>query len=450
MTNKDDDEDSTCNPRVAALLAVHLVSQVLDEAFIIVNAAKESGEPWKYSSSLKKLRNQYLCDESHDTNLTFTVSRGDNRYIYENVKNITSSTVATSTPQKMDNTNTKRKNEASIIGQGDEEFEVKNHELRKSTSMFINHLFDMSDVERVIICEEPCVQDTIMSDENLPGILKKIVESYVESAVDIAFARQIDELGKNAEKSLQISEHSSYSFLEDAYFAEINKDFMIYEYPQNQGHKESIKWKTENINCEVEEYSEIRYNERNDIEPVKMYEDAYLTLNRDYEQYSEEEEPVLQDPKSISLQEVELITTNTPSNVTPRQDEKALVAVSGVSTSGTRKSSLARRCRIQGARLLSCLRGWWWRRKLLGRRKAITTELYILQKVHAGSIRGLCPLSPDARRRASSLLDQRNLRTPSPSRSVAWKFNTVNEALVHSSRWKDFGYKMSLNENDEF
>lgn len=67
-----------------------------------------------------------------------------------------------------------------------------------------------------------------------------------------------------------------------------------------------------------------------------------------------------------------------------------------------------------------------------------------------GSIRGFCPLSPDARRRAASLLDQRNLRTPSPSRSVFWKFNTVNEALVHSSRWKDFGLKMSLNENDEF
>lgn len=61
-----------------------------------------TGEPWKYLSSLKKIRNQYLCDESQDTDLTFTVSRGDNRYIYENVKNITSSTVATSTPHKMD------------------------------------------------------------------------------------------------------------------------------------------------------------------------------------------------------------------------------------------------------------------------------------------------------------------------------------------------------------
>lgn len=111
----------------------------------------------------------------------------------------------------------------------------------------------MSDVERVTICDEPCECDTIMSDENLPGNVKKIVESYVKSAVDIAFARQIDELGKNAEKSLQISEHSSYSFLEDTCFTESNKDFMIYEYPQNQGHEENMKWKTEDANCEVKE-----------------------------------------------------------------------------------------------------------------------------------------------------------------------------------------------------
>lgn len=61
-----------------------------------------------------------------------------------------------------------------------------------------------------------------------------------------------------------------------------------------------------------------------------------------------------------------------------------------------------------------------------------------------GSIRGLCPLSPDARRRASSLLDQRNLHTPSPSRPIVWKFNTVNEAIVHSSRWRDFDPETNL------
>ena len=77
-------------------------------------------------------------------------------------------------------------------------------------------------------------------------------------------------------------------------------------------------------------------------------------------------------------------------------------------------------------------------------------KMYYLQKACVTSIRGLCPLSPYAHQRSSSLIDQRNLRPPSPSKSTLWKFNTVNEALVHSSRWKDFGYKVNLNESDEF
>lgn len=37
------DDNENYDPRVAALLAVHLVGQVLDEAYVIVNAAEESG-----------------------------------------------------------------------------------------------------------------------------------------------------------------------------------------------------------------------------------------------------------------------------------------------------------------------------------------------------------------------------------------------------------------------
>lgn len=61
-----------------------------------------------------------------------------------------------------------------------------------------------------------------------------------------------------------------------------------------------------------------------------------------------------------------------------------------------------------------------------------------------GSIGGLCQLSADARCRTSSLFDQRNLHTPSPSRPTVWKFNTVNEAIVHSSRWREFDPEMNL------
>lgn len=64
--------------------------------------------------------------------------------------------------------------------------------------------------------------------------------------------------------------------------------------------------------------------------------------------------------------------------------------------------------------------------------------------------RGLCPLSPDARRRAASLLDQRLLRSPSPSRDVVWKFNTVNESFVHSSRWKGYTFDVKPDECGEY
>lgn len=64
--------------------------------------------------------------------------------------------------------------------------------------------------------------------------------------------------------------------------------------------------------------------------------------------------------------------------------------------------------------------------------------------------RGLCPLSPDARRRAASLLDQRLLRSPSPNRGAVWKFNTVNEALVHSSRWKGYTFDVKPEECGEY
>ncbi|OWR48217.1 hypothetical protein KGM_211571 [Danaus plexippus plexippus] len=116
MTNLDDHD--SCDPRDAALLAVHLVSQVLDEAYVIANAAKESGEPWNYISSLRRLRISRL-DETYEDDMTFTVSKDDYKYVEgNNIEN----EVVTSTPQK--GNFAKDQNDASFIGQGDENFEV--------------------------------------------------------------------------------------------------------------------------------------------------------------------------------------------------------------------------------------------------------------------------------------------------------------------------------------
>ncbi|CAG9579716.1 unnamed protein product [Danaus chrysippus] len=407
MTNLDDHD--SCDPRDAALLAVHLVSQVLDEAYVIANAAKESGEPWNYISSLRKLRISRL-DDTYEDDMTFTVSKDDYKYVEGN--NIDNE-VVTSTPQK--GNFAKDQNEASFIGQGDENFEVP------------------------FVCDEPDteIQNDIESSDAQNDDILKTIDSYLNDVIDAVFGRDEDK-ASNSSSSREGS--GSNSDLAGAFGSDIAQDVGFYmddltsnvAEGNNNVDKETVE------KHEVEQVSQSEQNNKD----IAAYENAFLTLNRDYDVSDDDDEPVLRDPKSMMMQEIELLTAVTSTdNISPEQDQKTLAATSGVSTQGSRKSNLVRRCRVQGAKLLSCLRGLWWKRKLLGRRKECRGP---------GSIRGFCPLSPDARRRAASLLDQRNLRTPSPSRSVFWKFNTVNEALVHSSRWKDFGLKMSLNENDEF
>ncbi|XP_047521004.1 uncharacterized protein LOC125060248 isoform X2 [Pieris napi] len=306
MTNKDD-EIQQCDPRAATVMAIHLVQQVLDEAYIIANAAHDSGEPWQYVSGLTKLR-RCTIDETNEEDKAFPMLAVN---IYTDSKlYVTPSKVVTSTPQKATGIS-ENPNDHTLIGQGDEEF--------------------------------------IMPD------------------VD----------------------------------ATINKrDFA-------------------------------------------RYEKAFLTLNRDFEQYSDDdEEPVLQDPKGLNLQEIELMTRDSSKDTSPVKEvkKKEFAAVSGVSSSafGSKKSSIVRRCKTQGARLMACLRSWWWRRKIPGKRRESRVS---------DSRRGVCPRSPEARRRAASLLDERQLRSPSPTRSVIWKFNTINEALVHSTQWKEFNSDMKPNDD---
>lgn len=47
------DGEQPCDGRVAALLAVHLVSQVIDEASVIANAASETGEIFNHTHHRK-------------------------------------------------------------------------------------------------------------------------------------------------------------------------------------------------------------------------------------------------------------------------------------------------------------------------------------------------------------------------------------------------------------
>ncbi|CAH2267412.1 uncharacterized protein LOC120627043 [Pararge aegeria] len=432
-----EEEEQQCDPCVTAVLALSLVSQVLDEAFLIANAAKDSGQPWQYVSSWKKLRSFHFNELYNEDMTITTVSNGDTQYVNDNHLDIENQldTIATSTPQKSSDYVVKSINESNvIIGQGDEDFDVSNTELRKSTSMIINHLFDMSDVEHVNISEEYVAKPTNESSDNSDVLITnmtKIMDSYVNNAQNVEMAQwdQEDNDQPNYCESSDMTDKSSYSVLSD--IADISKNVCF------NTCDEIVTEKTIH-----EELAEIDNETKKYDDEVAFYENAYLTLNRDYEHYSEDDEPILQDPKTLPMQEVELLAANTSSeNIEPSRVKKKLATVAmPTSVAGSQKSSLVHRCRIQGARLLSCFRGWWWRRKMPGRRKVPRAP---------GSIRGIYPLSPDARRRAASLLDHRHLRTPSPSSSLVWKFNTVNEALVHSSRWKEFDLKMSLNENDE-
>ncbi|CAH3982228.1 uncharacterized protein LOC123714084 [Pieris brassicae] len=412
MTNKDD-EIQQGDPRAATVMAIHLVRQVLDEAYIIANAAHDSGEPWQYVSGLTKLR-RCTIDETNEEDKAFPMLAVN---IYTDSKLYkTPSKVVTSTPQKAAGISVSP-NDHTLIGQGDEEF-IGDTDESKSTSMFITHLFDMSDVERDMSFNEPVLEQN--EPNNLIMIsMKKIMDSFVDSAMNSAFGNETLETDLK-ESSDTIT--SSYSFLDDA----TNEEIL----PNTSRHDETYS-KMPNVDATINKQDFARY------------EKAFLSLNRDFEQYSDDdEEPVLQDPKGLNLQEIELMTRDSSKDISPVKEvkKKEFAAVSGVSSSalGSKKSSIVRRCKTQGARLMACLRSWWWRRKIPGKRREFRV---------ADSRRGVCPLSPEARRRAASLLDERQLRSPTPTRSVIWKFNTINEALVHSAQWKEFTSDMKSNDD---
>ncbi|CAK1544053.1 unnamed protein product [Leptosia nina] len=416
------------DPRVATVLAVHLVRQVLDEAYIIANAAHDSGQPWQYVSGLRKMRRCNL-NETYEADSTALPLLTFNKKYYEAKLFQTTSKVATSTPQKVSGHSTSL-NEHTLIGQGDEEYNMDTDE-SKSTSLFITNLFDMSDVERDLNITEPDLIQEKVEPNNLVMIaMKKIMDSFVDSAMDTVLDKEIKK-----ESSPDMTITSSYSFLEDAEIDDVSEI------------ENTLDFKTEETQIATSSKQVPDQSETPNKQDFVRYEKAFLTLNLSKillgdEQYSEDDdEPVLQDPKGLSLQEIELMTRGSSGDIMPDakvMKNKEFAAISGVSSAGlvSKKSSIVRCCRTQGARLLACLRGWWWRRKLPGKRREA--------RMH-GSKRVVCPLSPDTRRRAASLLDQRRLRSPSPSQSVIWKFNTINEALVHSAHWKEFSSNMDCN-----
>ncbi|XP_075975913.1 uncharacterized protein LOC142976436 [Anticarsia gemmatalis] len=433
MTNKEDgDGDPSCNPRLAAFLAVHLVRQILDDAYVIANSASESGQPWRHQCMLKNAKSD---DEDAS-------SKAESDIVNENKIELIANVVATSTPQKVTGELLKCRSATSFIGQGDEDPEMRQNELAKSTSMFINHLFDMSEVETVTVRDDPeIVQNNSEANEQLTQAMTMIMDSYINTAMGIAskVPPQSVDGGTSAERSSE----TEYSFLSDAFAADFGTDIAFTSLPGVDDAIASSHYEASHIVPAVQiiEISDENIEECMKRNDVTRFENAYLTLNRDYEQCSEDDgNVILDDPKGMTLQEVELLTANTSDDELSAHDEtelhvkceksKELTAISAVSA--VSKKSLVSRCRSQGARLLSCLRGWW-RRRTPGKRKEHQHRIQ-------GAVHGLCPLSPDARRRAASLLDQRLLRSPSPSRAVVWKFNTVNEALVKSSRWKDYTF----------
>ncbi|XP_061704701.1 uncharacterized protein LOC133516034 isoform X1 [Cydia pomonella] len=427
-------EESDNNSRVAGLLAYHLVNLVLQEGCMIANAALESGRPREYlSSRVNAVRSDltFIIRAGEDATYVDTavdnfIEGADNAKI-ESEPNV----LVTSTPQKVADDKTKKEN-----GQGDDLTEEQQHELNNSTSLFINHLFDISDVELGLSDHTNHAQN---AEYNVlsPFCINNVMDFYMNAALD-AFRITEEKERESVDKRVRISGNSSFSYIEEA-LEDYDKDVVFYVHQDDSPCTENVYEIPQDpmtsqmaLQCDLD----------NKNENSELYENTYLTLNRDYDQCSDEEEyPILEDPKGMLMQEIALLTANTSIDTGRSYDEsredihndhskprEGLAATSGVSA-GSRKSRLVHRWRLQGARFLACIRGWW-RRKATGKRKA----------AESASQR---PLSPGVRRRAASLLDH---RVSSTVLTCHAKCNTINEALLNSHHWMDYTFETKPNE----
>ncbi|XP_048000466.1 uncharacterized protein LOC125237438 isoform X1 [Leguminivora glycinivorella] len=416
-------EETDSNSRVASLLAYHLVNLVLQEGCMIANAALESGHPREYlAMGVNAVRSDltYVIRRGEDTAEGNFIEGTDNAKLESELNNI----LMTSTPQKNADDKPKIEN-----GQGDDHKQVKQQELNISTSLFINHLFDISELELGISENANHTQNIEYND--FPFSISNVMDCYMNAALDAIRVTEEKEK-ESVDKQVRISGNSSFTYVEGV-FENYEKEEVLYVDHDNSPRTENVYEIPQDpmtsqmaLQCDLDSKNE----------NSELYENTYLTLNRDYDQCSDEEEfPILADPKGMLLQEIALMTANTSFDTERscneheediQNDEKYrrenFATTSGVS-SGSRKSRIVRRWRMQGAKFLACIRGWW-RRKSTGKRKEGASTL---QR----------PLSPGARRRACSLLDQRVSPAELPRRA---KCNTINEALLNSHHWMDYTF----------
>lgn len=106
----------------------------------------------------------------------------------------------------------------------------RNYRLRNSTSMFINNLFNMSDVQP-FVCDDPgCrydieIQNDIESNEAQNEDIVKIIDSYLNNVIDAVFVR--DE-AKTSNTSSSREDSRSNSDLADAFGSDIAQDVGFY------------------------------------------------------------------------------------------------------------------------------------------------------------------------------------------------------------------------------
>lgn len=106
----------------------------------------------------------------------------------------------------------------------------------------------MSEVERADICDDMAVvQNDFTPNELLTEDMSKIMESYVNTAFNIALGQEFQiceaEEAQDPEKSLKSSEQSGYSFLTEALSGDVGKDVAFYvenECVANEGKENEV------------------------------------------------------------------------------------------------------------------------------------------------------------------------------------------------------------------
>ncbi|XP_041968695.1 uncharacterized protein LOC121725701 isoform X2 [Aricia agestis] len=396
MTKKTDNQESGYDH--VSVEAMHLVNEVLEEACIIVNTANESNDPWKYISCLKNYKNQ---DDAYDHNLTFVINK-------DCIKNLElDHSIITSTPQK---------------GQGDEEIKLvnDNNNTSNSTSIYISQLFDIADLEAAE--EEKDIEEIKESD----GSIHKDIVKFIDHCLDISVSKLLTTERNASDCEDFVKENSNQ--LSQFVLEDVSEDIQNNDYIDV-----NIKINVTKTCNEASAAEDKKMNEKICLEDLCSYENAYLSLNRDDEQDFDTSELKLQskDPRKIRLQEVDL---------TPEQDVVKKENF-GMPTSSknadlltdSRKRTLIYRCRLQSRKILARLRSWLWRKSM---------RKYKISRGWTGAERGMSPLSPRVKRRASSVFDHWPSRATF-SRST-WKFNTISGTFVNSALWKELGSKVQF------